>query len=89
MNELKSFIDGKGKFKQWPSKRKKQILMLEFMAEKFETGIDYTEKEVNEILNNFHTFNDSAILRRELFEQNFLDRTEDGSRYWKVKKNVD
>lgn len=88
MNELKSFIDENGRFKQWPSKRKKQILMLEFMAEKFEIGIDYTEKEVNEILNNFHTFNDSAILRRELFEQNFLVRTEDGSRYWKVKKNA-
>ncbi|KAA3602018.1 MAG: DUF2087 domain-containing protein [Calditrichaeota bacterium] len=89
MSKLKNFMDENGKLKQWSSKSKNQKPMLEFLAEKFEFGIDYTEKEVNEILNNFHTFKDSALLRRELFEQKFLDRTENGSRYWKIKKNAD
>ena len=51
---------------------------------KFETGKFYTEKEVNEVLNNSHTFGDAALLRRELFEKKFLDRELDGRKYWKI-----
>ncbi len=81
--ELRGFLDKDSKLKSWPSRknRDKQFLVLEYLASKFEAGREYSEKEVNEILNSHHTFGDPAMLRRELYIAGFLDRTLDGSRY--------
>ncbi len=86
---LKRFLDKDSKLKAWPSRkhRDKQLLALEYLAAKFEPGREYSEKEVNEILNQNHTFGDPAMLRRELFMAKQLDRTPDGSRYWRQKKS--
>lgn len=82
--ELRGFLDKDSKLKSWPSRkhRDKQLLVLEYLAPKFEVGREYSEKEVNEILNQHHTFGDPALLRRELYIAGLLDRTPDGSRYW-------
>lgn len=82
--ELKGFLDKDSKLKSWPSHKNKtkQLLALEYLASKFELGREYSEKEINEILNRHHTFGDPALLRRELFMKRFFDRTPDGSRYW-------
>ena len=61
-------------------------MALEFLAAKFEMGREYSEKEVNEILNQNHTFGDPALLRRELYMKKLLDRTPDGNRYWLQEK---
>lgn len=81
---LKGFLDKDCKLKSWPSRkhRDKQLLALEYLASKFETGKDYSEREINELLNRHHTFGDPALLRRELFMKKLLDRAPDGSRYW-------
>ncbi|MBI2049255.1 MAG: DUF2087 domain-containing protein [Parcubacteria group bacterium] len=50
----------------------------------YEQGKIYTEKEVNELLERFHTFEDPALLRRELYEKGLLGRKHDGSEYWKA-----
>jgi len=86
--ELKGFFDKDLKLKSWPFRkhRDKQLLVLEYLASKFEVGRDYSEKEVNEILNLHHTFGDPALLRRELFMKRLLDRAPDGGRYWLQKK---
>ncbi len=83
--ELKNYLDEEGRIKEWPSKRNKgkfQILVLEYLATKFEIGVIYTEKQVNTLLNQHHTFGDHALLRREMFERGFINRTRDGSSYW-------
>jgi hypothetical protein len=84
---LKGFLDKDFKLKSWPSKKQKakQLLALEYLAAKFELGRECSEKEVNEILNQHHTFGDPALLRRELYVKGFFDRTPDGSRYWRQK----
>lgn len=71
-----------GRLKTLPSKGKKLEVLLEYIAKSFEHGVDYSEKEVNEILARFHT--DVTSLRRDLIEYRFLDRERDGSRYWLV-----
>ena len=83
---IKGYFDESGKVTQFPGKRqkKKQFLILEFLAEKFEMGKKYTEKEVNEILNKHHNFNDPATLRRLMFGTRLLNRTLDGRSYWLV-----
>jgi hypothetical protein len=44
----------------------------------------YSEKEVNDIINDHHGFNDIPLLRRELVSRKFLARKDDCSLYWKV-----
>lgn len=84
--KLKSFLDEEGKLKLYPSKRKSKHLALTYLASKFENDKLYTEKEVNNLLNSWHTFQDPCLLRRELFDNYFLGRESNGSRYW-LEKN--
>ena len=84
--EIKSYLDEGNRLKEWPSKRNKaksQQLVLEYMASKFSHDAKYTEKEVNALLNQYHTFNDPAMLRREMVERKLLARMRDGSAYWR------
>jgi len=79
--ELRAFLNAEGRLTAWPAKRKKKLAALFFLAEKFEAGRTYTEKEVNALLNAWHTYGDPATLRRELYDNGFLDRARDGSAY--------
>lgn len=81
MNDVKNFLDGEGRLKQYPAKRKMKALALAYLAGKLEPGRVYTEKQINETLSRWHTFGDPATLRRELYDLRFLDRTPDGSEY--------
>lgn len=83
MDELSPYLDGEGRLKAWPSRKKRsaQLQALARLAAQFEPCRDYTEAEVNEILNRHHTFGDWALLRRELFELGLLHRTPDVRRY--------
>jgi len=81
--QFRKYFNEDNKLKQWPSKRKGKLSVLEFLAEKFEKDRIYSEKEINEILKEAHTFNDAPLLRRELFDNGFLDRTRDCRQYWR------
>lgn len=81
MTSLKNFLNEDGQLKAFPAKRKMKVEALFYLAEKFEKGKQYTEKEVNVLLNQWHTFGDPATLRRELYDYRFLNRTPDGSSY--------
>jgi len=70
----------------YPSKRKFKILSWFYLASKFESGRKYTEKEVNELLRDWHTFDDWAMLRRDLYDSRFLNRENDGMFYWLEEK---
>ncbi len=81
---LQGYQDENGKFHSFPGKRQKekQALMLQYLASKFEAGKIYSEKEVNDILNEHHSFNDPATLRRLMFGSRLINRTVDGRQYW-------
>ncbi len=81
---LKKYLDKEGKVIIYPSKSKNKMLILEYLASKFDSQRNYTEKEVNETLKQYHTFNDWALLRRDLFDAGFLGRSSNGSVYWKI-----
>ncbi|RMG82038.1 MAG: DUF2087 domain-containing protein [Bacteroidetes bacterium] len=83
---LRGYQAPDGKFDRMPGKRQKKKLaaMLQFLAQQFEPGKKYSEKEVNEILNQYHSFNDPATLRRLMFGSRLLNRTLDGKHYWLV-----
>jgi len=83
MDSIARFLDDEGKIKQLPSKRETKHAVLAYLAGKFSENRDYTEKEVNAVIECWHDFGDYFLLRRELIDFGFLCRTRDGSRYWK------
>ena len=82
--ELRHYLDGRGRLKVWPGRQKRQRLAIQYLAGKFDFNRDYTEREVNELLLQWHTFADAALLRRLMFNWGFLGRTIDGARYWRT-----
>ena len=83
-NDLTNYLNKQNQLMVWPAKKKNQMDALLYLADQFELGKMYNEKEVNELLNKFHTFEDPALLRRELYEKRLLNRKHDGSEYWKA-----
>ncbi len=80
---LKAHLNADGSIKLIPSQPTKLKVILDYLLPNFEIGVNYTEKQVNFILRRFNE--DTADLRRELFEARMLDRESDGSRYWRIK----
>lgn len=78
---LRNFLNDDGKLTAFPAKRKMKVYCLFYLAQKFEAEKDYTEKEINNVLLDWHTFADPATLRRELYDYHFLDRSRDGKVY--------
>lgn len=72
---LDSFIDADGRLKTIPAQRKKRRIILERIAEEFDAGKTYAEREVNAVISGFHE--DYATLRRELVDERIMSR-EDG-----------
>ena len=83
------FLNDQGKIMQVPVPNRTKIPVLSYLANKFEADRFYSEKEINEIIKEWHTFEDYFILRRLLIDYGFLDRTPDGKKYWIVKKEDD
>lgn len=69
-----------GRISRLPSKLKKYMVLVRWLATQFKPGVDYTEKDVNAILLQFHE--DYATFRRDLVEAGFLQRELGGARYW-------
>jgi len=66
--------------KTFPPKEKKKVVILTKIAERFEKGKEYTEKEVNSVL--LPVFEDYVTIRRYLIDYGFMKRTKDGAKYW-------
>ena len=83
IQELKSFMNESGQLTILPGKYKKKLIAYYYLASKIEIGQRYTESEINDILNQWALFHDSATLRRELYNKHLLNRTNDCKYYWR------
>jgi hypothetical protein len=75
------FVNDHGQVTRVPSPNRTRIPVLAYLASKFEPNRVYHEKEVNAVLNRWHSFADYFLLRRLLVDYGFLARTADGSEY--------
>ena len=69
-----------GKLKAIPTQKKKERIVLEEMVKAIEAGRQYTEREVNIILADFH--DDFCTLRRDMIGEKLLAR--DHQIYWRI-----
>jgi hypothetical protein len=76
---LRNFMTADGRLHTIPSKRAKRLIVLDHIAQSFEPGRTYQEREVNAIIERFHP--DYAALRRYLVDDQFLTREDNV--YWR------
>ncbi|QCW51386.1 DUF2087 domain-containing protein [Nocardioides dongxiaopingii] len=79
------FFGDDGRLAVIPRRRAKLLVVLDRLAQEFDLGRTYAEKEVVAVLTRFH--DDHAALRRHLVDEAFLTR-EDGV-YWRSGGTVD
>ena len=80
---IERLLDNFGMIIRWPKKPSQKQMVIKHISSKFELDRVYSEKEINSILDQSHSFNDTPLLRRELVGRGFLSRKDDGSQYWK------
>jgi hypothetical protein len=76
---LRNFLAADGRLHTIPTKHSKLLVVLDHIAQSFEPGQTYPEREVNAIIERFHP--DYAALRRYLVDNQFLTR--DDAIYWR------
>lgn len=64
----------------FPSKQKKQYIVLKIISQVFEEKRVYTEKELNQILKEI--YHDFVTIRRGLVDYQIMSREKDCSKYW-------
>lgn len=69
-----------GRLVRMPAKRSQRLVLLDHLAQRFEPGERYTERQVNAMLASVDA--DTATLRRYLVDEAILDRG-DGM-YWRI-----
>lgn len=84
-NNVIRFLDDVGRLKAWPSKQSNKEIAVEYLSTKFDKDKSYHEREVNEILKEWHTFSDWPLLRRELYERGYFSRDRSGTDYRRLK----
>ena len=76
---LRAFFDG-DRLTRLPAQHSRQLVVLRHLAANFEPGIEYPERQVNEILGAINP--DYATLRRALVDEGFLSRAR--GVYWRA-----
>lgn len=84
LSELRPFLDGKGRLVSFPAKHRKKLLALWYLSGKIESDRQYSEPEINDLLDDWAIFHDHATLRRELYNKELLERTADCKCYRKA-----
>ena len=82
---VRNFLTTDGRLRTMPAKRSKRLLVLDHVAQRFEPGGMYAEKDVNAILEHVHP--DYAALRRALVDEEFLTR--ENNVYWRSGGSVE
>ncbi len=77
---INTFCESDGRIRQFPAQQKKFEVILRHVIQAFESGVRYTEKQVNEILKNYS--DDTAALRRGFIEYKMMQREGGGGEYW-------
>ena len=68
---LKNYIEG-NRIIKIPASRKKRLVILRWLVNKFERNREYTERQINEIIGRYHA--DYATLRREFIGYQMMER---------------
>ena len=80
-------FDSAGQMTRWPKQTTTQGLCLWAFWARLPANSDLTEKDVNAVLMEGHSFGDHALLRRSMLDHKLLTRTTDGSVYRRIERS--
>ena len=79
-------FDDAGTMIRWPSKTNHQTLCLWAIWSRIPADLRFSEREINQFINESHSFGDHALLRRSMIDAHMLTRTPDGRLYRRIEK---
>jgi len=79
-------FDTDGNLARWPGRSKQQELCLWVLWSRIPAETSFTEREISDLLNDWHQFGDHALLRRSLYEYRLVQRTVDGRDYRRIEQ---
>jgi N-acetylglutamate synthase-like GNAT family acetyltransferase len=74
------------KILRWPKKEAEKLFVLEHIVKNIPSESILTEKQINEIIKDSILFDDYVLVRRELVERQFIERTPDCREYKRKNK---
>ena len=77
--QLRGYLRG-GLIEAIPAKRSRRLLLLAEIAQAFEPGVRYSERQVSDVLRALHP--DYATLRRYLVDEQLMNRA--SGEYWRI-----
>lgn len=80
------YFDDGGALQSWPARFNLQLLCLWVLWSRLPADVTYTEREISDLLRDWHEFGDHALLRRAMFEAKLVDRTVDGRAYRRIEQ---
>ncbi len=80
-------FDGLGRLVRWPGKVSHQDLCLWVLWSRLTPREIFTERQISEALQQFHLFDDHALLRRALVDSGLVTRTADGRQYHRIERS--
>jgi len=75
---MEKYFDG-DQLISFPKKQKRKLVLLQHIAEMFDSAKTYSETEVNAVLKR--VYEDYVTIRRYLIDYGFMDRRKDGTQY--------
>ena len=79
-------FDAAGILSSWPARFNHQLLCLWVLWSRIPAGETFTERQISDLLNDWHGFGDHALLRRAMFEAKLVNRTIDGRQYRRIEQ---
>jgi hypothetical protein len=76
-----------GRIVQIPRQHAKRSVLLDLLAQEFEPGVRYSERDVNDAIRKYHP--DTAAWRRYLVDEEFMERDATGTLYWRAGGTVE
>lgn len=79
-------FDAEGRLLRWPTSRPVQDLCLWVLWSRLASRTSFSEKQISELIKQWHAFGDHALLRRALIGWRLVQRTPDGSEYRRIEQ---
>lgn len=79
-------FDAQGRLVRWPARASQQQLCLWALWAAIPAGETFSERQINEFLDERHLFGDHALLRRALYDAGLVFRTADVRIYRRIER---
>lgn len=86
VEKVSRHFDAEGLLLRWPARIKQVNLCLWVLWSRLPAGAVFSDAEISDLLRDWHSFGDHAVLRRALVDARLVDRTVDGREYQRIEQ---